>query len=994
MKSVLFSLLALLTPMSALASNLPLGGPHGTWTLYVYGDGSAIDSILTAIKLILDPNYGSQTFTILLLFLATVGFLVMAVRAGFDPGKNLLKMFMFVFVVFGVHYATSVETVNVHIHDRFGKPAFQDFYVSGVPAIVGIPAAVISDAGEYLTQEIEQVFQLPNNADTTPMALTTGGAYGIFEKVMQDANNISITDPDLKQSLSAYMTDCVVPAIALGKIPVSALVSSPNLVQLFANAENQGLMTKFYLTPGQQSSVGTACENLSSPGAGTLVSCTDDYVQCLYPELNNETNSLISDEQVNWQSTGIDTPLEQAMTSALEMVGADGSSNKYAGYSSPQGYIMQSAMLSASAGAFRHAAAAMGNNQLMMSAAMSQAEQSQRSSWWTAAQIFKDMMGYVFIVLQAFVFAMAPIVIICLMIPGLGAKVFVNYAEILVWLTLWTPLLAIVNFLAEIFGSSQLGSSLGQYGLNMLNKGLITEQTTNLVIVSQFMATMVPLLAWGLVKGSLAFTEFIMSGIGSSFAQQAGSQSATGNMSLGNESMGNVGFDKFSSVMSAAVGYQEVQAFDGVGRGLSMVQGGGIGATANAAPESIGFNRTRSYGITNKAGQTESLSESDAQSIAAQNQRAASFAKGVGANISEATSRATQYGLSDSAGTKWTAAQTHAVKMDAAEIRDASTNYKAALGLLASAKAGARDATSAAGKAKAAGLIADAKASMDAARQEIKGASNKLLADEGMSGTNANDAGVSVSGGNTHSKTIGLGEQANISSAEQINAGVLSSLSSLETWSSQRSTTQDWAVSNTSSSSESGTSTWGSAAPSGASPSAVQSAIGETGSAVAAGGAGIAHDFTTQSNINNELAGGAGHQAIAEGGRMASTANEAGITGNNPITAGDGAPIGGMDLHFSPLTDSCAKSTLMQNQGIGIRGYHEITGISNTDYQNASSYVELFSFAPTASKDLGMANAHLSGFVNINTHCLPYRNASTTFFKGMGNTLSPVTVKP
>ena len=61
-KRALFTLLALMTPMAALASNIPLAG-HNAWELYVYGDGAAIQSILIAIKLILDPQYGSQTFS-------------------------------------------------------------------------------------------------------------------------------------------------------------------------------------------------------------------------------------------------------------------------------------------------------------------------------------------------------------------------------------------------------------------------------------------------------------------------------------------------------------------------------------------------------------------------------------------------------------------------------------------------------------------------------------------------------------------------------------------------------------------------------------------------------------------------------------------------------------------------------------------------------------------------------------------------------------------
>lgn len=969
-KRTLFALLALMTPMAALASNIPLAG-HNAWELYVYGDGAAIQSILIAIKLILDPQYGSQTFSILLLFLATVGFLVMAVRAGFDPGKNLLKMFMFVFVVFGVHYATSVETVNVDIHDRFGKPGYTDFIVTGVPAIVGIPSAVISDAGEYLTQEIEQTFQLPNNANIAPMALTTGGAYGIFEKVMQDANNATIADPDLKQSLSAYITDCVVSAIALNKMKAWQLMNTPSLPKLLGEAANNGIMTKFYPSPDQASSLNSVCTSTAGlPGSGVILSCTQDYSDCLYPEMLATTNALISSSNMNWLSTGINTPLEQAMASALQMVGSNGGSNQFAGYSSPEGYIMQSAMISASEGAFRHAAAAMGNNSLMMSAAMSQAEQSQRSSWWTAAQIFKDMMGYVFLVLQAFVFAMAPIVVICLMIPGLGAKVFVNYAEILVWLMLWSPLLAIVNFLAMVFGSSQLSGSIGSYGLTMLNKGLVTEQTTNLVIVSQFMATMVPLLAWGLVKGSLAFTEFIMSGIGSAFAQQAGSQSATGNMSLGNESLNNLGMDKFSSVMSAAVGYQAVQAFDGVGRGLTMIEGGGIAATANAAPVTEGYSRSESYAATNKAGKVEAISKSEAASLAAQNSLAATDARAELQKIGASVGRGRSYSQGVNARNDISAKQLGAIQTSAREVEQDASNWKTDLGLSASAAAGGDEIGA-----------ASAKAAGDVARQHMEAAEKTLNAALSADGSHGLSADRSVGRSDSNSTNISAGEDASRQIVENSVAGVTHSLTALESYSEARSSTQDWTIGHSVSFSDNYSRPYGSAGPAAVDTGGIQDHIDQTSSAASAAKARLDADQRQQDIQNYGQATAAGATATGTGGHLTSLGNESGLNLGSNLTKGTQDFTVGM----KPFSANCAKTELMSNSGAAIRAERGLMNVANNDHYNIGTQVQFLNMGQDVSNSTAMANAHLRTFQVSTNNCLTSREGVRAFVRGVGS---------
>ena len=985
-KRTLFALLALMMPMAALASNIPLDG-HNAWELYVYGDGAAIQSILIAIKLILDPQYGSQTFSILLLFLATVGFLVMAVRAGFDPGKNLLKMFMFVFVVFGVHYATSVETVNVDIHDRFGKPGYTDFIVTGVPAIVGIPSAVISDAGEYLTQEIEQTFQLPNNANIAPMALTTGGAYGIFEKVMQDANNATISDPDLKQSLSAYMTDCVVSAIALNKLSASALMNTPNLPKLLGAAENNGIMTKFYASPAQASNLNAVCTGAPNlPGSGVILSCTQDYSDCLYPEMYNTTNALIANQNMNWLSTGINTPLEQSMASALQMVGSNGSSNQYAGYSSPEGYIMQSAMISASEGAFRHAAAAMGNNSLMMSAAMSQAEQSQRSSWWTAAQIFKDMMGYVFLVLQAFVFAMAPIVVICLMIPGLGAKVFVNYAEILVWLMLWSPLLAIVNFLAMVFGSSQLSGSIGSYGLTMLNKGLVTEQTTNLVIVSQFMATMVPLLAWGLVKGSLAFTEFIMSGIGSAFAQQAGSQSATGNMSLGNESLNNLGMDKFSSVMSAAVGYQAVQAFDGVGRGLTMIEGGGIAATANAAPVTRGFSETKGYGITDKSGHTVQISQSEAQTLQNQNSVASQVSHSEMQKLNAALGRGSNFREGSGASADWSASRAADVASKAAEANDAATTYKADLSASASAFAKAGEAP--AGSKEQAGLVkmglaAGAAANMARTLME----KDDLAVNAAITAAGKHGISASRSAGHDESSSANVSAGTDAARQEALNevSGLYHSLQSLHSYSSARSESKDYAATFTVSNSESMTESYaGAPDAAGATSGAAAAVAGNSASTASAIG-------TEHAGLNRDLVQMNKQDAVQNRATAAQTSEAGSALTHSATGAGlnvDSNFMGGFEttrLSMKHVTPGCVETSVMQNGGKAIGMSRAVNSMAITDHAAFGSGVHFFDWGPNVPNNVGLSNIHLGAFNASPTHCLTSRYDAQAFVRGLSS---------
>lgn len=632
-----------LAPLAANAETLnPAGG--NTWDLYVYGNGQAIASILTAIKLTIAPDSGGQSFTYLLLFLATLGFLLMAVKAGFDPAKNLLKMFVFIFVVYGVNYATVHARTNIHVYDRFGQPGANDFYVTGVPALVGLPAALVSQAGEFLTRQIEQNFSLPHNADASAMNLSSVGQYDLFAKLMSDASKYTITDPDLRRTLTAYISDCGVTAIALGKMSVSDLMNNPNMMDVLSKAQNNAIMTRYYPSSQTQSNCALIPSGPTT-GEGVLGTCAAVY-SCLATDLPAHAKALLDATQGQWQSSGVVAPLETAMSSALAMAGANGGAGSFAGYSSPQGYILQNAMLSVSSGAFRDAAARTGNNEIMMATSIAQAEQSQKSSWFTASELFKNMMGYVFTVLQAFIFAMVPVIVICLMIPGMGGKIFTNYAQILVWLTLWAPMLAIVNFLVEVFGSAQMAGTLGAAGLTMQNQSIVTDQANNLVIVAQFMGTLVPIMTWGLVKGALGFTELISHGIGTSFATQAGAQAATGNVSMGNLSMDNVGMNKYSTAMTSNVGVQSVKADYGAGSATGSHDFGGNTAKANDGSTNVSTTTTRQYSFQDSTRHSTTLSETDAKTFMSQNSHMANEASSFNTNFSDALQRAEDWSKS------------------------------------------------------------------------------------------------------------------------------------------------------------------------------------------------------------------------------------------------------------------------------------------------------------------------------------------------------------
>lgn len=638
----------------------PSGGTNA-WDLFVFGNGRVIYDVLIAIKLFMIPDVGYSGYRTLLLLIATIGFVLLAIQAGFDPGRNLLKMFTYIFVAWGVYFSSTQLTANITVNDRV-----TGYYntVSGVPFVVGVPAALVSQIGDYFTRSMETYFNYPAELKMTG---TSVGQFNLFGRMLSESQQYNITDASLRNSLRAYTADCVVPAIARGAFVgtrdnpdgttsevrgTDALLNSNNLIETLGSANHQSILTKYFpmtVVPGETAPTGGAYTGIddavAASGAtsrqhleaqGILVSCAVAY-DAIKNDVERNANAMIAASSNAWSKTGVQVPLEAMHTAVIGAIG-QGGANPYARFSSPNSFVQQQAMINLMGGAFRQAAAQTGNNEALTASLVSMAEQQQKSSWSTAFGVFNNMMGYVYTVLQAFIFAIAPLIIVAMLIPGMGGSIVTNYAQILVWLMLWQPMLAVINFLITLFGAEQINAAWSSGGgPTMSNRAIVSEKTNDLILAAQFLGTMTPLISWGIVKGALAFTEFIQKGVGSDVAAQAGAQAAAGSMSMSTIAMGNTSMNTFSTASSASVGFKSTTGYFGAGAIDVMQNAGGTTAQANSG----------NLNPTNKLSQALSEQQQMAQSAS----QALSLMHDKGVSREEAMRQS--FGANDQAGRQY-----------------------------------------------------------------------------------------------------------------------------------------------------------------------------------------------------------------------------------------------------------------------------------------------------------------------------------------------------
>lgn len=589
-------LLALFASSAALADIVIKPSGATVWELVVFGNATAVAEVLKGVTLMMAPSeQGGHGFRSLMVFMALLGFLISMIQAVADPGKNLLKAVTYILVAWAISYFTVTVKANVAVIDQLSG---QTIVVDKVPALASVPASVVSQIGVFLTKEFEKNLTIPGS-----MKMSESGQAMLFSRVMQAANEVRITDPEILKSMQAYVANCTVPAVARGRMTLGGLLSSPNYVDELGKASYNAVLTSFYPSmknftednkPNPEAGFSKNCLSTAIDAAGgkvdmaeakgnqgILLTCKEAYT-CMRADLENFASAALSASGSQMGTSGANVTMEQALSDALAL---QSRGQAYSGqFSSPNGYLMQRAAISSLSGSFRAAAIKSGNNEYLQAAAGAQAEAQQRSSWIAAAHSFRNIMGYIYMILQTFVFAIVPVVVIAMFIPGAGAGMVKNYFQVLIWLVLWMPLLSVVSYLSTLFAVSDLqGPFNAAGGLTAGNAGAISEKAAALSDAADFMAASIPMFTWGLVKGAMAFTEFISHGLGMNYAQQAGATATTGNLSMNNMSMDSFNANKFSNVISSATGTQQVQGYGGAGGLMFDQQSGGRGFGINGA---------------------------------------------------------------------------------------------------------------------------------------------------------------------------------------------------------------------------------------------------------------------------------------------------------------------------------------------------------------------------------------------------------------------------
>lgn len=249
--------------------------------------------------------------------------------------------------------------------------------------------------------------------------------------------------------------------------------------------------------------------------------------------------------------------------------------------------------------------------------AKAQGNLSSEINYRTMAEIAKDALPKVRNSLEFIILASFPLIFVMVLASGhMAGTILRSYLTLLVWIQLWAPISAVMNYLIIHTDSHPMNQIIAEYGANTIYAAsLIREAGASSQAIAGFLTILAPVIAFAIAKGSDFATAQLAASVmapAQSAAQSQGASLTSGNISLGNTSWGNVSTNTQSGNKSdRSMGFtdssmlQTASAYGSVTR-----NGSGTVTGMSMTPVSMGVSSAMSLGEANSQSATSSMSNS------------------------------------------------------------------------------------------------------------------------------------------------------------------------------------------------------------------------------------------------------------------------------------------------------------------------------------------------------------------------------------------------
>jgi len=475
------------------------------YDVYAYWNVQQLVAIFNGIVAIM----GHNDFVGLLRAIAILGLIIAAVAAiirarGEDLGTWIIFLGVFYFTLF-------VPKVTVTIIDRTGSNPPQA--VANVPLGVAFFASATSHVGDYLTRSFETVFSLPDEVRFQGAGLLFGS------RVLQEMRRAAIDRPVLQRDMVQFVKECVVPELIDHTLDIDLLVRSTNI---WGDIGAPGTMNPGRFVTYDLGAKVDTCPNVYGVLDARINGATAREQTRLGRLLNpHEPNPVNASALVAAQLPVVTNLLLGASSAASDTIRQNMMINlmRDSAVAIPQ-------LLSDPAA-------------VQAALAQAQAEVTAESAFVTMAKMAESALPKIRNVVEILVISVFPVILLLIVAAGSKAGLIIrSYVMAFVWVQLWAPLYAILNYVATVEGSSNAQAAAeGIAGFTLSTTAVIGSTLISDQAVAGMMTLAIPVIATMIVTGSAqaltSMTATVM-GPAQSSAQTAGAAAGAGNIGFAN----------------------------------------------------------------------------------------------------------------------------------------------------------------------------------------------------------------------------------------------------------------------------------------------------------------------------------------------------------------------------------------------------------------------------------------------------------------------------
>lgn len=491
------------------------------WEIYAYQNADSLFGVFNAAAAI----HASSDYASAVAAVAFCGFVAALIAYAFAPEKlQGWKWLATVLLVFGI---LIVPRVTVGIVDRTGGSAVR--VVDNVPFGVAVLGSLTSTIGHTLTGLFETAFQVIPGMGALPAELSyerNGLMFG--NRLVRETGNVVFQDPAFRTDLVNFIHNCTTYDLIDGTLDPATFSMSDDVWPLMASPNP----ARFSTLTGAGGAVGVdTCPNVYLSLDGRLPAQIQRIQGRLAFQLNPTLpgtaaaaaiagqiqQAYLKNSIANASATAADIIRQNAMLNALEDTG------KIVGQKVNDPAAM------------------------VLAVGRAQAVAQMNASWLNFGKVAEQALPVFRNVIEAVTYALFPLFVLLLLLTS-GRETmmaFKGYAAILIWIQLWPPLYAIVNYMASIYAAYDLAAAAdlgtGAKALALQTSSVIYSRALSGEAIVGYIAISIPFIAWAALKRMENFGTALVGGLSGLQVMLSGSTAAS---TVGNTSLGNVSMDQ------------------------------------------------------------------------------------------------------------------------------------------------------------------------------------------------------------------------------------------------------------------------------------------------------------------------------------------------------------------------------------------------------------------------------------------------------------------